>query len=130
MLQAIKTKFGTVYIEELNSEREEKDRIKIFDSEQKYMDYFSLPVLESFAKAENHTLEEEYRLRIKNIIECDTIDDLLGCILWWWELITVDWFEVADYLKINDSDKQRVLEELQNNECVNKIGDYYVITEH
>lgn len=41
MLQAIETKLGAIYIEELNSEREDVDRIKMFDSGKRYLDYIS-----------------------------------------------------------------------------------------
>ena len=123
MLQAIETKFGTIYIEGLNSKREEEDRIKIFDSEKKYMEYFSIEFLEDYCRVENHTLEEEYQLRIKNLKECDTIESLVGSILLDWDLITVNWFEAADRLGIDYPIKQMVLDELKGNEYVNKIGE-------
>lgn len=127
MLQPIETKFGTIYIEELNSEREEIDRIKVFDSEQKYMDYYDISVLEDCAKELNITLQEEYQIRINNLKESDTIDVLVSSILFTWDFITVDWFEVADYLDIDYPNKQMVLDELWENEYVNKIGDYYIV---
>ena len=127
MLQAIKTKFGTVYIEELNSEREEEDRIKVFDSEKKYMDYFSIETINNWSKANNTTLEEEYQSIIKYIEESDTIERLVTIISHLYDLITVDWFEAADYLGIDHPSKHVVLEELYNNEFVNKIGNYYIV---
>lgn len=39
MLRTVKTKFGTFFIEDLNSVREESDRIKIFDSNKKYIHF-------------------------------------------------------------------------------------------
>lgn len=36
MLRTFKTKFGTFFIEDLNSTREESNRIKIFDINKKY----------------------------------------------------------------------------------------------
>ena len=127
MLQAIETKFGTIYIEGLNSKREEEDRIKVFDSEKKYIEYFSIEFLEDYCRVENHALEEEYQLRIKNLKECDTIESLVGSILLDWDLITVNWFEAADRLGIDYPIKQMVLDELKGNEYVNKIGEYYIV---
>ena len=46
-MKEIKTKFGTIYIEEWEFDRhkpwqrEEEDRIKIFDSNENYLDHFS-----------------------------------------------------------------------------------------
>lgn len=44
-MKKIETSFGTLYIEEEN-DREETHRIKIFDSEMRYFDYYSLDYLE------------------------------------------------------------------------------------
>lgn len=118
MLRTVKTKFGTFFIEDLNSVREESDRIKIFDSNKKYMDYISVA----------HLNEEEYQLRINDFIDCDTIESLIEKISFDYEMVTSDWEEVADYLGINYyPNKQLVLNELNGNECVNKIGDYFIV---
>ena len=113
MLQKIETKFGIIHIEDLHSQREEDDRIKIFDSGENYMEYFALEDLEDCAEECGHTVEEELNIRIKNFKECDTIEDLVSSIFWTWDLITKNPEEIEEYL--------------ENNEWLNTIGEYYVV---
>ena len=113
MLQAIETKFGTIYVEDLHSQRPEEDRIKIFDSGMNYMDYFSLDSLESCAEEGGHTIEDELAIRVENFKQCDTIEDLVGSIFWTWDFITKDPTEIEPYL--------------ESNEWLNQIGDYYIV---
>ncbi|MDD5980144.1 MAG: hypothetical protein PUC23_03430 [bacterium] len=131
MLQTIETKFGIIYIEELY-DREEVDRVKIFDSELKYMDYYGIEMLENNALEMNHTLEEEYQILIKCFKECFSITELVGIIMGTDNFkITVNWLEVANCLEIDYySEKEMILEEISGNEYVNKIGDYYIISEY
>lgn len=80
MLNKVDTKFGTIYIESLNANREEPERIKIYDSDVKYIDYFSVEHLQSCADAQGITLEEEYAIRIQNFRTELDIGNLLFCI--------------------------------------------------
>ena len=128
MLRTVKTKFGTFFIEDLNSVREEFDRIKIFDSNKKYMDYISVAHLNADRDCTGRRLEEEYQLRINDFINCDTIESLIEKISFDYEMVTSEWKEAADYLGINYyPNKQLVLNELKGNEYVNKIGDYFIV---
>lgn len=128
MLRTVKTKFGTFFIEDLNSVREESDIIKIFDSNKKYMDYISVAHLNADRDYTGRRLEEEYQLRINDFIDCDTIESLIEKISFDYEMVTSDWEEVADYLGINYyPNKQLVLNELNGNEYVNRIGDYFIV---
>lgn len=86
-LNEIKTQFGTIYIESLAYPREEEERIKIYDSDKKYIDYFSVETLQNYADElhketnETWTIEKEYTLRVNTIsFECD-INNLLMLII-------------------------------------------------
>lgn len=70
-LNKIQTKYGAIYIESLNGNRDEQDRIKIFDSDRKYIDYFSIEMLEDCAREMETTLEEEYAVRVRNFRQTD-----------------------------------------------------------
>lgn len=127
-LKEIKTKFGSIYIEELFSKRKEEDRIKIFDSNKNYMDYFDVEHLQNCANEMGHSLRWEYCTRINNFKETNYIADLADLI--YTDLhasyITKNWLEGVEYLKINNIFICN-LTEFEENEYVNKIGDYYVI---
>lgn len=127
LLKEIRTKWGSIYIEELFSKREEEERIKIYDSNKKYMDYFDVEHLQNCADEMKHSLRWEYCTRIQNLIETEYIEDLAQLIYsdLHASFITKNWKEGADFLKINIS--HCTLTEFKENEYVNQIGDYYVI---
>jgi hypothetical protein len=126
-LKEIKTKWGSIYIEELFSKRAEEERIKIYDSNKKYMDYFDVEHLQNCANEMGHSLRWEYCTRIQNLIETEYIEDLAQLIYsdFHASFITKNWKEGAEFLKINIS--HCTLTEFKENEYVNQIGDYYVI---
>lgn len=122
----VHTKFGSIYIEELCSKREEEDRIKIFDSNKNYMDYFDIENLQLCANEMKHSLKYEYNLRIKNFLEAETINDLTSLIYSYNDFkITDNWKEGIEFLGLDASNC--TLSELRTNEYVNQIGDYYII---
>ena len=114
-MREIKTKFGKLYIEDLEYDRhkpwmrEEEDRIKLYDSKFKYFDYFI--VTDTFTK-------EEYENYIDSIQKSPNIEWLLDLLGINYELVTKNKKEVQDYLDDDD---------IENNEWVNIIGDYYII---
>ena len=126
-LKEIKTKWGSIYIEELFSKREEEERIKIYDSNKKYMDYFDVEHLQNCADEMKHSLRWEYCTRIQNLIETEYIEDLAQLIYsdLHASFTTKNWKKGAEFLKINIS--HCTLTEFKENEYVNQIGDYYVI---
>lgn len=129
-LAEIKTKFGSIYIEELNSKREEEERIKIFDTNKEYMDYFSVEELQNAADEMKHSLRWEYCTRISNFEKAETIEDLTQLIYCGVgiNLITKNWVEGAESLGLKvDENPPRASHDFFNNEYVNRIGDYYVI---
>lgn len=111
---------GNFYIEELEN-REEHDRVKLFDSNENYLDYLSLERYDDT----DPTVEEQYRGYIEMLESFKTVPDLMN------------WL-VCDYDFIgNKSDAIKyVLTEwnLPDDECdpldsewVNRIGDTYII---
>ena len=127
MLQAIETKFGAIYIEELNSEREDVDKIKMFDSEKRYLDYIATEFIMDRSDVFGDTIEEELNSYIGEMKECETIEELTQYIGINYELITDDWEETASYMKPFCIDEYNSEDELLTNEWINKIGSYYIV---
>lgn len=111
---------GNFYIEELEN-REEKDRVKLFDSNENYLDY--LP-LERYGDTDP-TFEEQYDGYVEMLENFETVPDLM------------DWL-VCDCAFIGNKSEatKYVLTEwnLPDDECdpldsewVNRIGDVYII---
>ena len=113
---------GIFYIEELEN-REEKDRVKLYDSDENYLDYLPLERYDDT----DPTLEEQYDGYIKMLESFETIEELLDCL-------------VCDYefFSTKDATIQYLHEELNwdlpseeynplDNEWVNRIGDIYIV---
>lgn len=124
-LRKIKTPVGTIYIEKFFF-REEDERVKIYDSNKKYLDYISIETI--FDRSEDYhcsliTIFEEY---IKYLEKCSTVEKLfeglgIKCVEY-----SVEWKVVADKL-VKDSEHQiNSVMELLDNDFVNQIGDYYI----
>lgn len=107
MLNPVKTKFGEISIETLMYPREEQDRIKIYDSDMKYLDYFYVEQLYDSACEMETTIEEEYATRLKAFREEDDLGTLIS-------LLTTDYIGVTDI-------------PLEDNDYVNRIGKYYIV---
>ena len=127
MLQIIATKFGNLYIEELNGKREEDERIKIYDSLKRYMDYIDVEWIEDRAEVFGDTIEEELASYIGEMLECATINELVSYLGVEYELITKDLEEAASYMRPFCIDEYHSEDELLTNEWINKIGDYYIV---
>ena len=132
-MKQINTKFGILYIEEWEFDRhkpwqrEEEDRVKIFDSNKNYLDHFSAEMVEEDAEHDNVTPQELLDQRASKLATFNTIKELL------------DWLGV-DYEFVGT--KEETIAYLHNelnwdlpsedynpldNEWVNKIGDYYIV---
>jgi hypothetical protein len=113
---------GNFYIEELEN-REEQDRVKLYDSDEKYLDY--LPI-------ERHddsdpTEEEQYNGYIEMLESFKNVLDLM------------DWLVCdCDFIGNKDQTIKYLHEELNwdlpsgeynplDNEWVNRIGDIYIV---
>lgn len=111
---------GTFYIEELEN-REEQDRVKLYDSNENYLDYLSLERYDDT----DPTVEEQYRGYIETLESFKTVPDLMN-----W--LVCD----CDFIGSKSEAIKYVLTEwnLPDDECdpldsewVNRIGDVYII---
>ena len=115
MLNSVKTKFGEISVEALMyprpplHPRSEEDRIKIYDSDDRYLDYISLQTLIDSACEMETTVEEEYATRIRAFREADDINTLVS-------LLTTDCIGVTDIPQ-------------EDNDYVNRIGKHYILME-
>ena len=142
-MRKIDTKFGTIYIEDLEYDRhrtnwrEEEDRIKIFDSDERYCDYWSMDTIIENAEYDQKTLEEEYEWIIEHYENADSLDCICPDMCY----ATKSFKEMYIYMCIAgyfDEDRRKnILQALDNddltddfllsNEWVNHIGDYYIL---
>lgn len=130
-MRKINTKFGPLYIDELTDDRHtgrDEGKIKLYDSYEQYMDYFETETFYEIAEANGNTPEEELDNYIKCLENYDTIESLVeNAITSGYEIITQSWKEVAAHLGIALKDEARALQEVDNNEWVNQIGDYFIV---
>ena len=110
---------GKFYIENFD-EREEKDRVKIYDSDENYLDYLPL-------EEDDTPIEEQYNNYIEMLEQFKTIEEMM------------DWL-VCDCEFIGNKDRtiEYLHKELNwdlpsenynplDNEWVNRIGDTYIV---
>lgn len=146
-MKEIKTKFGVIYIEDLEYDhhcpamREEEDRIKIFDSDKRYMDYWTMETLYEQADMTNQSLEAIYEEIIKRYEETDSLDAICPDIRY--ENTDIEKFilfmVVDGCLEVREShvidamfspnSKETLLGYIKDHEWVNRIGDYYLLIE-
>lgn len=131
----IKTKVGILYMEE-ESQREEADRIKLYDSNSHYFDYLPLNSIEPRA------IWSYCDTVIKTLERIETIDEMLAFLgiasytasTSWIDLLE-DIYGLEGYEYDMDADQYVTLPEgevitetvISNNEYVNKIGDTFVL---
>ena len=132
-MKQINTKFGTIYIEEWEFDRhkpwqrEEEDRVKIFDSNGRYLDYLSAELVEENAEYEHITPQGLLDKHASKLANAKTIEDLLDMLDVDYEFVgTKD--ETIAYLH-NELNWDLPSEDYNplDNEWVNKIGDYYIV---
>ena len=110
---------GKFYIENFD-EREEKDRVKIYDSDENYLDYLPL-------EEDDTPIEEQYNNYVEMLEQFKTIEEMM------------DWL-VCDCEFIGNKDRtiEYLHKELNwdlpsenynplDNEWVNRIGDTYIV---
>ena len=93
---------GNFFIENFN-EREEEDRVKIYDSDENYLDYLPL-------EEDDTPIEEQYNNYVEMLEQFKTIEEMIDYLHdeLNWELPSEDY----DPLK---------------NEWINRIGDVYIL---
>ncbi len=132
-MKKIETSFGTLYIEEEN-DREETHRIKIFDSEMRYFDYYSLDYLE-----EGMTISAFVEEQAKWIEGRKSLDDLLEGLGIDSYSVSEDWTDLLEDMYhgdaklegdkwIDKTDGSEITEQvIMKNEWVNKVGNTYIL---
>ena len=113
---------GTFYIEELEN-REEQDRVKIYDSDEKYLDYLPLERYDDT----DPTFEEQYQDYVEMLENFKTVPDLMEWLVSSWEFIG-DKDQTIKYLheELNWDLPSEDYNPLDN-EWVNRIGDVYIV---
>lgn len=110
---------GSFYIENFD-EREEQDRVKIYDSDENYLDY--LPIEE-----DETPIEEQYNNYIERLENFKTIEELMDWLVCDCEFIG-NKEEIINYL--HDELNWELPSEDYNplkNEWINRIGDVYIL---
>ena len=123
-LQTIKTNYGTFYIEKIGFQ-EENERIKIYDSEKRYMDYFNMEHVEDVAEINCISPEEYMADTIHKMKNLNSVEELMDYLCISWECMSDDWKDIANYLSPENPEKTE--QNLLENEWINKIGDYYIV---
>lgn len=110
---------GKFYIENFD-EREEKDRVKIYDSDGNYLDY--LPIEE-----DDTPIEEQYNNYVEMLEQFKTIEEMMDWLVCDCEFIG-NKEEMIDYLhdELNWELPSEDYDPLKN-EWINRIGDVYIL---
>ena len=113
---------GDFYIEELEN-REEHDKVKLFDSDENYLDYLPLERYDDTDPTE----EEQYQGYIEMLESFKTVPDLMEWLVSSWEFIG-DKDQTIKYLheELNWDLPSEDYNPLDN-EWVNRIGDVYIV---
>lgn len=122
-LQTIKTTYGTFYIEKIGFQ-EENERIKIYDSKQRYMDYFNMEHVEDVAEINCISPEEYMADTIHKMKNLNNVEELMEYLCLSWECMSEDWTDVAKYICPEHPDKTE--KDLLENEWINVIGNMYI----
>lgn len=113
---------GTFYIEELEN-REEQDRVKLYDSDENYLDYLPLERYDDT----DPTFEEQYQDYVEMLENFKTVPDLMEWLVSSWEFIG-DKDQTIKYLheELNWDLPSEDYTPLDS-EWVNRIGDIYIV---
>lgn len=110
---------GTFYIEEFEN-REEQDRVKLYDSDENYIDYLPLERYDDTDPTE----EEQYDGYVKMLESFKNVPDLMD-----WLVCDCDFIgnksEAIKYILTEVMPDNQF--DLLDNEWVNRIGDVYII---
>lgn len=118
-MKQIDLKFaGKIYME-LYGEQEEKDRIKIYDSDKEYLDYFSVESLQEMADMNQKSVQDILDEYAEKMSEKENVIDLLDWLCIEWEAVWPNKFRAMETLDMN-------IQEFSQNEWINRIGNYYI----
>lgn len=111
---------GKFYIENFD-EREEQDRIKIYDSDENYLDYLPLDQID----VNDTPIEEQYNNYIEMLESFKTIEEMMDWLVCDCEFIGKK-SEAIKYVLTEWNLPDEETDPLDN-EWVNRIGDTYII---
>ena len=111
---------GKFYIENFD-EREEEDRVKIYDSDENYLDYLPLDQID----VNDTPIEEQYNNYIEMLESFKTIEEMLNWLVCDCEFIGKK-SEAIKYVLTEWNLPDEETDPLDN-EWVNRIGDTYII---
>ena len=128
-MKTFPTRFGYLYTEETIYDRKNpasrgcERYIKIFDSDNKYFDYFEVEYLEKLGKENEMDLDEvlEYLFDCCNFESVD-VEELLENLGIDFEFLTDQYDELLQYMAFRQAD----INNLRENEQVNRIGNFWV----
>ena len=111
---------GNFFIENFD-EREEQDRIKIYDSDKNYLDYLPLDQID----VDDTPIEEQYNNYIEMLESFKTVEEMLDWLVCDCEFIGKK-SEAIKYVLTEWNLPDEETDPLDN-EWVNRIGDTYII---
>ena len=111
---------GKFYIENFD-EREEKDRVKIYDSDENYLDYLPLDQID----VDDTPIEEQYSNYVEMLESFKTIEEMMDWLVCDCEFIGKK-SEAIKYVLTEWNLPDEETDPLDN-EWVNRIGDTYII---
>ena len=111
---------GNFFIENFD-EREEQDRVKIYDSDENYLDYLPLDQID----VDDTPIEEQYNNYIEMLESFKTIEEMLDWLVCDCEFIGKK-SEAIKYVLTEWNLPDEETDPLDN-EWVNRIGDTYII---
>ena len=122
-MKEITLKFGGTIYMEWYGEQEEEDRIKVYDSDKEYLDYFSVDGLRDTAyQYPGMSIQDILDFMGNQMAEKESIEALLG-------YLGVEWRAIypskAALIEATDRD----VHEIDADEWINHIGKYYVEVE-
>ena len=122
-MKEITLKFGGTIYMEWYGEQEEEDRIKVFDSDKEYLDYFSVESLEETKSMyRGLSIQDLLDVYADNMAEKESVEALL-------DYLGIDWCAIypskAALIEATDRD----VHEIDEDEWINHIGKYYVEVE-
>lgn len=122
-MKEITLKFGGTIYMEWYGEQEEEDRIKVFDSDKEYLDYFSVESLdETRSMYKGLSIQDILDVYADLMAEKESVEAFL-------DYLGVEWRAIypnkAALIKATDRD----VHEIDEDEWINHIGKYYVEVE-
>lgn len=122
-MKEITLKFGgTIYMEYFG-EQEEEDRIKVFDSDKEYLDYFSVESLDETRNMYGSlSIQDLLDVYADKMAEKESVEALL-------DFLGVEWRAIYPSKAALIEATNRDVHEIDADEWINHIGKYYVEVE-